>query len=282
MDSKTDKVSMWLSKIFGDQQIPFYEVNPWSMDVLYRLMERNETRDRDTMQLIEDVKQKTVEYKSDADYMQDFIMESVGLSSTSLSSNGSSCLKNLVDSSLALDLKDTSQTSFVLAINDLTSDRTAAENRSQTLVISDLMKKLTEAIVLEKSLEKDLLTTDSNLIEAKAKAECKKQNADFFIKKMNEWNQLSQSLENDLKQVGFDASLDHQSLVELSERLENVKKEVESLNAKLNSYLNLTPNVYSAKVKIEETKLELNKVDRLLSEKMDDLRCASPELNLLK
>ncbi|GCB76959.1 hypothetical protein scyTo_0018404, partial [Scyliorhinus torazame] len=127
----------------------------------------------------------------------------------------------------------------------------------------------------------DLLETDANLITAKAKAECKKQNADFFRKKMNEWSQLSQTLENDLKQVGFDESLDHQSLVELSERLENVKKEVESLNVKLKSYLDLTPNFYSAKVKIEETKLELNKVDRLLSEKMDDLRCGSPEVNLL-
>ncbi|XP_067886099.1 HAUS augmin-like complex subunit 1 isoform X2 [Heterodontus francisci] len=282
MDSKTAKVSMWLAKIFGDQQIPFYEVNPWTMDVLYRLMEQNETRDRDVTQLIEDLKQKTMEYKSDADYMHDFIMESVGLSSTSFSSNGTSCLKNLVNSSLALDLKDTSQTSFVLAINDLTSERTAAENRSQTVVISDLSKKLTETVILEKSLEKDLLQTDASLTEAKAKAECKKQNADFFIKKMKEWNQLSQSLENDLKQVGFDASLDHQSLVELSERLESVKKEVESLNAKLKSYLDLTPNFYAAKVKIEETKLELKKVDRLLSEKMDDLGCVVPDVNLLK
>ncbi|XP_078078929.1 HAUS augmin-like complex subunit 1 isoform X2 [Mustelus asterias] len=272
---------MWLAKIFGDQ-IPFYEVNPWSMDILYRLMERNETRDRDAMHLIEDMKQKTVEYKSDADYMQDFIMETVGLSSTSFSSNGSSCLKSLVNSSLALDLKDTSQTSFVLAINDLASDRTAAEIASQTVIISDLSKKLTQTINLEKSLEKDLLDTDSQLISAKAKAECKKQNADFFTKKMNEWSQLSRSLESDLKQVGFDASLDHHSLVELSERLENVKKEVESLNAKLKSYLDLTPNFYSAKVKIEETKLELNKVDRLLSEKMDNLRCGLPEVNLLK
>ncbi|XP_038649312.1 HAUS augmin-like complex subunit 1 isoform X1 [Scyliorhinus canicula] len=281
MDSRTAKVSRWLAKIFGDQQVPFYEVNPWTMDVLFRLMEQNETRDRDAMQLIEDVEQKTVEYKSDADYMQDFIMESVGLSTTCFSNNGSSCLKNLVNSSLALDLKDTSQSSFVLAINDLTSDRTAAENRSQTVVIRDLSKKLTEAISMEKSLEKDLLETDGNLITAKAKAECKKQNANFFRKKMNEWSQLSQTLENDLKQVGFDESLDHQSLVELSERLENVKKEVESLNVKLKSYLDLTPNFYSAKVKIEETKLELNKVDRLLSEKMDDLRCGSPEVNLL-
>ncbi|XP_048451104.1 HAUS augmin-like complex subunit 1 isoform X1 [Rhincodon typus] len=282
MDSKTAKVSTWLSKIFEDQQVPFYEVNPWTMDVLCRLMERNEMRDSDVMQLIEDVKQKSVEYKSDADYLQGFIMESVGLSSTSLSSNGSSCLKNLVNSSLALDLKDTSQTSFVLAIKDLASDCLAAENRSQVVVISDLSKKLTETINLEKSLEKDLLQTDACLIEAKAKAECKKQNAEFFRKKMKEWSQLSQSLESDLKQVGFDACLDHQSLVELSERLENVKKEVESLNAKLKSYHDLTPNFYSAKVKIEETKLELSKVDRLLSEKMDALSCVSPEVNPLK
>ncbi|XP_067839114.1 HAUS augmin-like complex subunit 1 [Heptranchias perlo] len=282
MDSKSAKVSMWLSKIFGDQQIPFYEVNPWTMDVLCRLMERNETRNHDVIQLIEDLKQKTVEYKSDAGYKQEFIMESVGLSPTSLSSNGSSCLKNLVDSSLALDLKDTSQTSFVLAINDLTSDRTAAKNRSQRVIISDLSKKLTEMIILEKSLQMDLQTTDTELTAAKAKAECKKQNVDFFIRKMKEWSQLTHSIENDLKKAGFEPSLDHQSMVELSERLEIVKKEVASLNAKLKSYLDLTPNLYAAKVKIEETKLELKKVDHLLSEKMEDLECMVPEVNLLK
>eukprot|EP00061_Rhincodon_typus_P013630 g40135.t1 len=39
------------------------------MDVLCRLMERNEMRDSDVMQLIEDVKQKSVEYKSDETLM---------------------------------------------------------------------------------------------------------------------------------------------------------------------------------------------------------------------
>uniref|UniRef100_UPI00398E3701 HAUS augmin-like complex subunit 1 n=1 Tax=Pristiophorus japonicus TaxID=55135 RepID=UPI00398E3701 len=282
MDSKSAKVSTWLSKMFGDQQIPLYEVNPWTMEVLSRLMEQNETRDRDTIRLIEDLKEKTEEYKSDADYMQELMRESVGLSISRLSSNGSNCLKNLVDYGLALDVKDTSLTSFVLAINDLTSDRTAAEIRSQRVIISDLSKKLNKTILLEKSLQQDLLKADADLTDAKGKAECKKQNLEFFRKKMKEWSILSQTLEADLRQVGFDANLDHRSLVELSERLESVKKEVESLTAKLTSYRDLTPNLYAAKVKIEETKLELKKIDGLLAEKMEDLECVMPELSLLQ
>ncbi|XP_069779889.1 HAUS augmin-like complex subunit 1 isoform X2 [Narcine bancroftii] len=261
---------MWLSKVFGEQQVPSYEVNPWTMDVLCQLMEWNKTRDHDIGQLIEDLKQKTVEYKSDANYIQDFLMDSVGLSTSELSGSGSNYLNILVECSLALSLKDTRQSSFMLAINDLTSDRMAAENRSQRDLISDLSKKLTEAIMLEKSLQTDLLKADTEVIEAKAKVEKRKENVDFFRKKMKEWSQLSQNLENELKKVGFDPSLNHRSLVELSQKLENVKKEVASLNAKLKSYLDLTPNLYAAKVKIEETKLELKKMDDLLAEKMEE------------
>ncbi|XP_078265410.1 HAUS augmin-like complex subunit 1 [Rhinoraja longicauda] len=282
MDSQSEKISMWLSKMFGDQQIPSYEVNPRTTDILCRLMEWNETRDHDVELLIEDLKQKAEEYKSDTSYLEDFLMDSVGLSASSLSSNGSSFLKILVDSSLALNLKDTSQTSFMLAVDDLTSDRLTAENRNQRELLSAQSKKLTESIMLEKSLQTDLQNANSDVVEQNAKAENKKQNVDFFIKKMKEWSQLSQNLENELKKVGFDASLDHRSLVELSEKLENVKKEVASLNAKLKSYLDLTPNLYAAKVKVEETKLELKKIDLLLSEKMENLESLVPEGNLLK
>lgn len=273
---------MWLSKMFGDQQVPSYEVNPWTTDILCRLMEWNETRDHDVKLLIEDVKQKTEEYKSDTSYLEDFLMASVGLSASSLSSNGSGFLKMLVDSSLALQLKDTSQTSFMLAIDDLTSDRLTSENRSQREILSELSKKLTESIMLEKSLQADLQKIDHDVTEQHAKAENKKQNMDFFVKKMKEWSQLSKNLENELKKVGFDPSLNHRSLVELSEKLENVKKEVTSLNAKLKSYLDLTPNLYAAKVKVEETKLELKKIDLLLAEKMENLESLMSEGNLFK
>ncbi|XP_032890226.1 HAUS augmin-like complex subunit 1 [Amblyraja radiata] len=282
MDSQSAKVSMWLSKMFGDQQVPSYEVNPWTTDILCRLMEWNETRDHDVELLIEDVKQKTEEYKSDTSYLEDFLMASVGLSASSLSSNGSGFLKMLVDSSLALQLKDTSQTSFMLAIDDLTSDRLTSENRSQREILSELSKKLTESIMLEKSLQADLQKIDHDVMEQNTKAENKKQNMDFFVKKMKEWSQLSKNLENELKKVGFDPSLNHRSLVELSEKLENVKKEVASLNAKLKSYLDLTPNLYAAKVKVEETKLELKKIDLLLAEKMENLESLMSEGNLFK
>uniref|UniRef100_A0A4W3HX46 Arkadia (RNF111) N-terminal like PKA signaling regulator 2N n=1 Tax=Callorhinchus milii TaxID=7868 RepID=A0A4W3HX46_CALMI len=153
MDTDGGEVYMSLSDLFVDEQVPFYEVNAWTTDVLRRLMEINRERDNHGRQLLEDVRQKTKEYQAEASHMQEVLEESLGLTTNSLSSSGSSLLNSLVDCSLALDLKDTSRTSFVLAMNSLTSELTAAESRAQELEVKALSKKLTDKMVLEQLLE---------------------------------------------------------------------------------------------------------------------------------
>lgn len=55
----------WLTKVFGDQAIPEYEVNTKTIDILYQLAEYSDARCNQVSLVIEDHKQKTVEYQAD-------------------------------------------------------------------------------------------------------------------------------------------------------------------------------------------------------------------------
>ncbi|XP_042305699.1 HAUS augmin-like complex subunit 1 isoform X2 [Sceloporus undulatus] len=221
--------------------------------------------------LIEDMKQKAAEYESDGTYLQDLLTESLNLSFSSLSKVSTSYLNNLVDIALALETKDTSLASFIPAINGLTSDLYAAEskNKDMELELSNLRKKLTSALVLEKRLQDDLMKTEKLLVVEKAKAESRTQNMKFLKDKSEDMKFRIKAAEEQLSASGLDASLTHESLVNLSEKLAEIKKEAAPLKKKLESYLDLTPSPSLARVKIEEAKRELEALEAEFSAKVD-------------
>ncbi|XP_008164276.2 HAUS augmin-like complex subunit 1 isoform X2 [Chrysemys picta bellii] len=279
MEEKLRRVTLWLKRTFGDQPIPQYEVNSRTVDILYELAECNETRDKDVSLVIDDMKQKTAEYESEANYLQELLMESVNLSFNSLSSAGTSYLNALVDSAMALETRDTSLASFIPAINDLTSDlhTTESRNREMELELTSLRKKLTAALVLEKHLQEDLKKTEEHLAMEKAKADSRTQNMKFLKDKSEDFKFRIKAAEEQLSASGMDPSLTHQSLVSLSEKLSELKQQTVPLKKKLESYLDLTPNPSLARVKIEEAKRELNALEAEFSSKVDMMALSVPE-----
>ncbi|KAK4811297.1 hypothetical protein QYF61_023349 [Mycteria americana] len=139
----SSKVTLWLKKIYGNQPIPQYEVNARTVDILYELVECNEARDGDVSLLIEDMKQKGL------------LAESLDLSLSSLSSEGTSYLNVLVNSAMTLETKDASLASCFCAINDMTSElfETESKNREMEWELTNTRKKLTAVLMLEKRLE---------------------------------------------------------------------------------------------------------------------------------
>ncbi|XP_044513769.1 HAUS augmin-like complex subunit 1 [Gracilinanus agilis] len=270
-EKKAEKIASWLKKIFGDQPIPKYEVNPRTTDILYHLSECNRVRDRDTSLVIEDLKQKAREYESEARYLQDLLMESVNLSFTSLSSIGSSYLNALVDSALVLETKDTSLASFIPAVNSLTADlfRTKSRNEEMEHELSKLGKNLTATLMLEKCLREDLKKAELHLSMERAKVDSRISNMDFLKAKSDDLRLRIKIAEEQLSARGMDASLSHQSLLTLSEKLAELKQQTAPLKKRLESYLDLMPNPSLAQVKIEEAKRELNSVDAELTMKVD-------------
>ncbi|XP_045706069.1 HAUS augmin-like complex subunit 1 isoform X1 [Phyllostomus hastatus] len=270
-EEKEAQVAAWLKKIFGDHPIPQYEVNPRTTEILHHLAERNRVRDRDVHLVIEDWKQKASEYESEAKRLQDLLMESVNFSPANLSSTASRYLNALVDSAVALETKDTSLTSFLPAVNDLTSDlfRTKSKNEEIKLELTKVEKNLTASLVLEKRLREDLKKAELHLSAERAKADHRLQNRDFLKAKSEEFRFGIKAAEEKLLARGMDASLSHQSLVALSERLEELKQQTIPLKKKLESYLDLMPNPSLAQVKIEEAKRELDTIEAELTKRVD-------------
>ncbi|XP_037662123.1 HAUS augmin-like complex subunit 1 isoform X1 [Choloepus didactylus] len=264
-------VAAWLKKIFGDHPIPQYEVNPRTTEILYHLSERNKARDRDVSLIIEDLKQKASEYESEAKHLQDLLMESVNFSPASLSSTSSRYLNALVDSAMTLETKDTSLASFIPAVNDLTSDlfHTKSKNEEIKLELTKLEKNLTATLVLEKCLREDVKKAELHLFTERAKVDSRLQNMDFLKAKSEEFRFGIKTAEEQLSARGMDASLSHQSLVALSEKLAELKRQTIPLKKKLESYLDLMPNPSLAQVKIEEAKRELDAIEAELTKKMD-------------
>ncbi|KAM9632098.1 HAUS augmin-like complex subunit 1 [Trichechus inunguis] len=268
---KEARVAAWLKKIFRDHPIPQYEVNPRTTEILYHLSERNKARDRDVSLVIEDLKQKASEYESEAKHLQDLLMESVNFSPASLSSTGSRYLNALVDIAVVLETKDTSLTSFIPAVNDLTSDlfRIKYKNEEIELELAKLGKNLTTTLILEKRLQEDLKKAEQHLSTERARVDHRLQNMDFLKAKSEEFRFGIKAAEEQLSARGMDASLSHQSLVALSEKLAELKQQTKPLKKKLESYLDLMPNPSLVQVKIEEAKRELDTIEAELTQKVE-------------
>lgn len=279
MCEKNIKVTQWLSNIFGDQPIPHYEVNTRTTEILYQLAECSEARCRDVVLLTEDLEQKAAEYSTEGSYLQELLLEGVGLSSSSLSKTASSYLNALEGSAMALNTKDTSLASYVPAMNDLTADILATEKKNQEMdhELTVLRKKLTSALVLRKSLQEDLSKTEENQVVEKARAENRLQNMDFFKAKSEDLKFRIKAAENQLSASRMEPSLSHQALLDLSEKLAKLKQETIPMKKKLESFLDLTPNPSLAQVKIEEAKRELAAIDAELTMKVDMMEIAMPD-----
>ncbi|KAK6494345.1 HAUS augmin-like complex subunit 1, partial [Huso huso] len=272
-------VTQWLSNIFGDQPIPRYEVNTRTTEILYQLAECSEARCRDVVLLTEDLEQKAAEYGTEGSYLQELLLEGVGLSTSSLSKTASSYLNALEGSAMALNTKDTSLASYVAAMNDLTADILATEKKNQEMdhELTILRKKLTSALVLRKSLQEDLSKTEENQAVEKARAENRLQNMDFFKAKSEDLKFRIKAAENQLSASRMEPSLSHQALLDLSEKLAKLKQETIPMKKKLESFLDLTPNPSLAQVKIEEAKRELAAIDAELTMKVDMMEIAMPD-----
>nr|XP_047907391.1 HAUS augmin-like complex subunit 1 [Anser cygnoides] len=279
MEGKLRRVNSWLKKMFDNQPIPQYEVNPQTIDILCKLEEYSEARDRGVAFLIEDMELKAEEYEADANYLEGLLTEGLGLSLSSLSSEGTAYLNTLVNSAMTLETKDTSLASFFSAINDMSSKlyATDSENKEMELELTDIKKKLTAALVLEKQLEDDLKKTKEYLEVERDKAESRSQNLKFLADKSEDFRIRIKAAEEQLAATGLDQSLTHQSLLSMSEKLAEMQKEIVLLKKKLKSYLDLTPNPSLVQVKIEEVKQELNAVEAEFAKQIDVLTLEMPE-----
>ncbi|KAM9508161.1 HAUS augmin-like complex subunit 1 [Guaruba guarouba] len=268
-------VTTWLKKVFGDSPIPQYKVSEQAVNILRKLAEYNEARERDVSLVMEGLKEWSKEYKAEAKYLERLLSKELGLSTGKLSRNGTTYLDVLVSSAMTLETKDTSLASFICAINERTSEvyKIESENREMELELTNLVEKISTALKLQTQLEKDLKNTQELLEVKKAKVNHSSQDLLFLKVKCQESRKRVNAAEMELAATGFDTSLSHKSLVNLAEKLDRLQKDIVPLKKKVKSYRDLPANIPLAKVKVEELKRELNYLDEELSKQVEELTC---------
>ncbi|NXD85264.1 HAUS1 protein, partial [Halcyon senegalensis] len=213
------QVTLWLKTVYGNCPVPEYEVNAETVDVLYKLAEYSEARDRDMALLIEDMKERATECEANAKYLQGLLTEQPSLFLSSLSSECTRCLDILVSSAVLLETNNTSLTSLFSAINDRTWElyEVESENREKERELTKMKNKLTAALVMETQLQEDLKKWEEILKVQKAKCDIQSQNLIFLKNKAEDLKTRIKDAEEHLAAVGLNQSLTHESLMKLSE-----------------------------------------------------------------
>ncbi|XP_052526269.1 HAUS augmin-like complex subunit 1 [Tympanuchus pallidicinctus] len=265
------RITSWLKKTF--ENVPQFEVNAQTIDLLHMFVEYSEEKERDVSFLIEDMKQRAAEYDADAEHLQSLLTESLDLSPSCLSEEGTAHLKTLVDIAMILETEDAYLTSFFCAISNRSLELHAAESKNKEMEqeLLNVKKKMTAVLLLEEQLEKDLEKVKTHLEIEGAKSESRSQNLQFLRDKCEDLKIRIKTAEMQLTGSGLDQSLLHESLVGLSEKLAGMQEEIVHLKRDLECYLDLPPNLSLARVKVEEAKRELNALEVEFSEKIEML-----------
>ncbi|XP_051534224.1 HAUS augmin-like complex subunit 1 [Myxocyprinus asiaticus] len=271
MCEKSKIVTQWLSKVFGQQPVPEFEVNTRTVEILHELAESSEMRCREITLLIEDHEQKAAEYSSDGAHLQEVLLQGVGLQLGGVSKPTVDLLSMLEGTAEVLKLRDTSLGSFMPAINKLTNDVLEAEKTDRRLQreLSTVRKKMTATVVLRKKLQEDLMKiTHIQQVEA-ATAEERLLNMDFMKNKSRDLTCRNKMAQEKLQSRHMEDSLTHQAILQLSEKIAVLKEDMLPLKKKLEPYSDLSPSPALARVKIEEAKRELAALDAQLEQKVD-------------
>jgi hypothetical protein len=96
----------WLQQKYHNS-IPFFEMNPETLQILSELVKKNNEQNRQTTILISDLKDKTNEYKWEADRIGQ-IIESAGLSWQQVSHTIQQLVRSFARLASLLEVKDTS------------------------------------------------------------------------------------------------------------------------------------------------------------------------------
>ncbi|GFO30607.1 HAUS augmin-like complex subunit 1 [Plakobranchus ocellatus] len=263
--SQQQKVKAWLHEIFGDEQVPEFEINQQTIEYLYQLSQETRQHDGHLQLVTKDLQQKAAEYNAEAQRLSG-ILHRIQLTPESLSQTGANSLATLSKLGVLLDVRDPSNTSYLLAMQDVDDDLEKVSEEAEAE--ADELKKLTKSYhkVLQQcnSLQKVLDVAKAKATEDSQLNSKREHETTFLLQKEKGYKKEMKKMEVQFSQTKIDRSLFHESLVKKSEALKDIHSQLEPLRAELASYSVLPPDLDEAKVKLFEYKRELERLDKQL------------------
>ncbi|XP_057312017.1 uncharacterized protein LOC130650130 [Hydractinia symbiolongicarpus] len=257
------KIRCWLEEIFSS--IPSYEVTEETIAFLHAFLEQNKAMNRLATFHCVDIQTKSEEYKLEGERIKN-MLTALGLSIPTLSNAGKSSVKSLADVAMLLDIKDTQKSSYLLAMSNLADDIQNIENLAAKKEdeFNKLVSQMTASLQNVNNVKRygskyeEEHTIDESIAEKRRK--------DTINLRNKADNYASQIIASE---VESDPHITHETLLRLAQEVKELKSEVQPLLSKYKMYRSLPPDVNLAKVKIEEAKRQLMKLEAQLQTDID-------------
>lgn len=102
---KFQYISKWLKKVLQTEQIPSFEINDRTIQILYDLAKCNEQKNLEYEQISEDIEQKTKEYAAESSRIESQLQQ-CGMQLNNFSQTGVMSVKTISEIAQILDVKD--------------------------------------------------------------------------------------------------------------------------------------------------------------------------------
>ncbi|XP_048583757.1 HAUS augmin-like complex subunit 1 [Nematostella vectensis] len=270
MDSqnKHSKVKQWLEENLPEDLVANYEINATTIGMLEQLARRNRQQEKYAKLLINDMRQKGLEYAAEAQRWTRVLCD-IGLPLSTLSQSGLLSIKTLSSICLLLGVRDCSSSSLMFGLSDISYDLEKVQNErdAEKILYTRLLGKTKAALAKDSVLQRALHTLEEQEILQTPVLAKRAQDTGFLHNKSKEYNRIVKQLEGTIKSVdlGLGRTIYHGYLVSQSEEVVGLQEERKPLKAKMDTYQSLPPDISLARVKVEEAKRELEKLEKQLS-----------------
>ncbi|XP_020625872.1 HAUS augmin-like complex subunit 1 [Orbicella faveolata] len=269
---KHNQVFSWLQLVYGEDPIPQFEINTFTLSVLEQLARRNLEQNKHAEIITKDYIQKTAEYSAEVERLSR-ITEQVGLPVSSMSQSGRMSLKTLTSLAQLLGTKNCSTSSLLLGIAEQSQALFAAidANTEEKRLLSRLLVRTKKAKTTASDLQRSLDGLQDQVALQTPQLKKNSQETEFVKLKCKEYAKLNKELEAYQSQVQLDSSIYHGSLVKKAEEVRLIKEKMKPIKSKLEGYHSLPPDISQARVKVEEAKMQLELLEKQLSISIDTL-----------
>ncbi|KAK2550291.1 HAUS augmin-like complex subunit 1 [Acropora cervicornis] len=125
------KVFSWLQQVFGEDSIPQFEINNFTLGILEKLANINQEQNKHGEIITKDYIQKCSEYAAEAERLSR-ITEHIGLPVSCMSQSGRTSLKTLASVALLLATKNCSTSRSLDGLKDLAASQAPKLKKNET------------------------------------------------------------------------------------------------------------------------------------------------------
>ncbi|KJE95870.1 hypothetical protein CAOG_06273 [Capsaspora owczarzaki ATCC 30864] len=264
--AKLEKARVWLASVFHPAPVPQFEVTEDTVAAIWKLAAAAQERDANAVALAADLALKSQEYQAEATRVQE-LLALHGLDKSRLSDQTHANVRSLARLASLLHVNDTSLASLYCALSDLSAStfdewdgELQRQRRAQTM-----HEQVTSSLSRLSELRRTLAELDQAETANVEIVERRQQERTFYNNKAAEYQASIAKLQQQ-HPLASEPSIRHAAIMAESEAVKQIIDELTAIRTTLDTFQKLPPDFTMAKLKIEEARRELSRLEQAVTQ----------------